>query len=231
MFLQFHPPPLPCGSSDRFHWRIPTYICYNPSPCQVSEGVLPKIACHVSQVLTDVTFSYLHRDQHTFNDWRSFWSTLLQNLTLGIKLIACRSSLILPLLSIPLSTRLLQWSISPNHPVHNFSPSPPLIYFHGVTTSYNFLPHLHRMHYNLLQCIGQIWNHQFPFHICPLSFQIQGPSLQITSMSISTGKLTSSNLIVPSTEMYIFNSKCFSSSKYSVLHHSQPHLPYFYVHH
>ena len=64
----------------------------------------------------------------------------------GIKLIACRSSLILPLLSIPLSTRLLQWSISPNHPVHNFSPSPPLIYFHGITTSYNFLPHLHRMH-------------------------------------------------------------------------------------
>ena len=127
----------------------------------------------------------------------------------GIKLIACRSSLILPLLSIPLSTRLLQWSISPNHPVHNFSPSPPLIYFHGITTSYNFLPHLHRMHYNLLQCIAQIWNHQFPFHICPLSFQIQGPSLQITSMSISTGKLTSSNLIVPSTETYIFNSKNF----------------------
>ena len=88
IFLQFHPPPLPCGSSDRFHWRIPTYICYNPSPCQVSEGVLPKTACHVSQLLTDVTFSYLHWDQHTFNDWRSFWSTLLQNLTLGIKLIA-----------------------------------------------------------------------------------------------------------------------------------------------
>ena len=152
---------------------------------------------------------------------------MLQNLTLGIKLIACRSSLILPLLSIPLSTRLLQWSISPNHPVHNFSPSPPLIYFHGVTTSYNFLPHLHRTH--TLQFIAAYrTNLKSSISVSHLSSFFSNPRPLSSNINFNVNfnrKTHQFQFNCPIHRNVHIQFKNFSSSKYSVLHHSQPHPP------